>query len=153
MWLVVTVVSHAACCRHCVGASVLPERYGQQGTSPAPVDFVLPSFFFCRPVRVCSFAFLLPSFLGFLTVMVIAWLKLLVLIVMIALKGAITDFLQSPHCFANCLRHESSSGSGAFVCKACAAHKALTACNMLYATRYEGTAQPSSLTELKLHLF
>ena len=48
-----------------------------------------------------------------------------------ALKGAIQDFLQSPHCAANCLQHICSSGPGAIVCKSRAAHRALIMCNML----------------------
>ena len=38
------------------------------------------------------------------------------------------------------------------VCKSRATHRALITCNMLCATWYEGTAQLSSLTELKSHL-
>ena len=60
---------------------------------------------------------------------------------MIALKGTIRDFLQSPHCAANCLQHVRSSGLGAIVCKSRATNRALITCNMLYATWYEGTAQ------------
>ena len=56
---------------------------------------------------------------------------------MIALKGAVPDLLQSPHCAANCLQHVRSSGQGAMVCKS---HAALITCNMC-ATRYEGTGQ------------
>ena len=70
----------------------------------------------------------------------------------IALKGAIRDFLHSPHCAANCLQHVRSSGPGAIVCKSRATHRALITCNM-GGTWYEGTAQLLSLTELKSHLF
>ena len=42
----------------------------------------------------------------------------------IAFKGAIQDFLQSPHCSANRLQHVRSSGPGAVVCKSCATHRA-----------------------------
>ena len=40
---------------------------------------------------------------------------IMIIIMMIALKGAIRDFLQSPHCAANCLQHVGSSGLGAIV--------------------------------------
>ena len=36
--------------------------------------------------------------------------------IIIAFKGAIRDFLQSPHSAANCLQHVRSSGQGAIVC-------------------------------------
>ena len=36
---------------------------------------------------------------------------------MIALKGAIRDLLQHPHCAVNCLQHVRSSGPGAIVCR------------------------------------
>ena len=41
----------------------------------------------------------------------------------VALKGAVRDFLQSPHCAANCLQQERSSGLGAIVCKSRATHR------------------------------
>ena len=76
------------------------------------------------------------------------------IIIIIALKGAIQDFLQSPHCAANRLQHVRSSGSGA--------NRAQITCNtssayhmqhvVLRATWYEGTAQPLSLTEFTLRL-
>ena len=50
--------------------------------------------------------------------------------VIIAFKGAIRDFLQSPHSAANCLQHARSSGPGAIVCKSRATHRALITCNM-----------------------
>ena len=40
-----------------------------------------------------------------------------VLIIIIAFKGAIQEFLQSPHSAANCLQHARSSGPGTIVCK------------------------------------
>ena len=82
--------------------------------------------------------------------------KLQIIIRIIAFKGAIRDFLQSPHSAANCLQHAHSSGPGAIVCKSRATHRALITCNMscyVLATWYEGTAQLLSLTELKSHLF
>ena len=51
--------------------------------------------------------------------------------IMIAFKGVIRDFLQSPHCAASCLQHVRSSGTGAVVCKSHATHRALIMCNML----------------------
>ena len=52
----------------------------------------------------------------------------IILIIIIALKGAIRDFLQSPHCAANCLQHVGSSGPGAILCKSHATHRALITC-------------------------
>ena len=49
-------------------------------------------------------------------------------IIIIAFKGAIRDFLQSPHSAANCLQHVRSSGPGAIVCKSCATHQVLITC-------------------------
>ena len=77
----------------------------------------------------------------------------LMIIIIVALKGAIPDFLQSPHCAANCLQHVRSSGPDAIECKSRAAHRALITCNMYCATWYEGTAQLLSWTELKSHFF
>ena len=45
------------------------------------------------------------------------------IIIIIALKGSIQDFLQSPHCTANCLQCVYSSGQGAIVCKSHATHR------------------------------
>ena len=76
-----------------------------------------------------------------------------IIIIIIAFKGAIRGFLQSPHSAANCLQHVRSS-----VAQSCAKHvqhikRFSRASVMLRATWYEGTAQLLSLTELKLHLF
>ena len=51
------------------------------------------------------------------------------IIIIIALKGAIQDLLQSPHCTANCLQHVRSRGMSATVCISHAAHRALIKCN------------------------
>ena len=48
--------------------------------------------------------------------------------IIIALKGAIPDFLQSPHSAANCLQHVRSSDPGATVCKSHATHWAFITC-------------------------
>ena len=82
-------------------------------------------------------------------------IMIILIIIIIAFKGAIRDFLQSPHSAANCLQHVRSSGLGATVCKSRAAHEALIwcKCHMLRATWYEGTAQLLGLTESKSHLF
>ena len=50
---------------------------------------------------------------------------LIIIIIIIAFKGGIRDFLQSPHSAANCLQHVRSSGPGAIMCKSCATHRAL----------------------------
>ena len=52
------------------------------------------------------------------------------IIIIIAFKGAIRDFVQSPHCAANHLQHVRSSGPSANVCKSRATHWALISCNM-----------------------
>ena len=52
----------------------------------------------------------------------------IIIIIIIAFKGAIRDFLQSPHSAANCLQHVRSSGPGATVCKSRATHVALITC-------------------------
>ena len=53
-----------------------------------------------------------------------------VVVVVIEFKGTIRDFLQSPHCVANCLHHVRSSDQCAIVCKVRANHRALVTCNM-----------------------
>ena len=72
----------------------------------------------------------------------------------IALKGTIRDFLQSPHSAANRLQHVRASGPA----QLCANHEQHIECLsrasvMLRATWYEGTAQLLSVIELKSHLF
>ena len=52
----------------------------------------------------------------------------LIIIIIIAFKGAIRDFLQSPHSATNCLQHVRSSGPGAIVCKSHATHRVLITC-------------------------
>ena len=52
----------------------------------------------------------------------------LIIIIIIAFKGASPDFLQSPHSAANCLQHVRSSGPCAIVCKSRATHRALITC-------------------------
>ena len=47
------------------------------------------------------------------------------MIIITALKSAIRDFWQSPHCAANYLQHVRSSGPGAVVCKSRTTHRAL----------------------------
>ena len=72
--------------------------------------------------------------------------------IIIAFKGAIQDFLRSPHSATNHLQHVRCSGPGAIVCKSLAIHPALITCSTLCVTWYAGTAQLLSLTEFKLHL-
>ena len=55
-------------------------------------------------------------------------LKFVRIIIIIAFKGAVRDFLQSPHSAANCLQYVRSSGPGAIVCKSRATHWALIMC-------------------------
>ena len=56
------------------------------------------------------------------------WKLIIIIIIIIAFKGAIRDFLQSPHSTANRLQHVRSSGPGATVCKSRATHRALFTC-------------------------
>ena len=74
-------------------------------------------------------------------------IEMIIVMIMIALKGAICDPLQSSHCTANCLQvqHISSSGQGAIVCKLCATHLMLILCSMSCAMWYEGMAQETNL--------
>ena len=53
---------------------------------------------------------------------------IIIIIIIIAFKGAIRDFLQSPHSAANRLQHVRSSGPGATVCKSRETHRALIMC-------------------------
>ena len=76
----------------------------------------------------------------------------LLIIIIIAFKGAIRDFLHSPHSAVNCLQHIRSSGPGA-TNHVQHIERLSRASVMLRATWYEGTAQLLSLTELKSHLF
>ena len=48
--------------------------------------------------------------------------------IIIAFKGAIRDFIQSPDSAENCLQHVRSSGPGTIVCKPRATHRALITC-------------------------
>ena len=50
---------------------------------------------------------------------------IIIIIIIITFKGAIRDFLESPHSAANCLQHVRSSGLGATVCKSHATHRVL----------------------------
>ena len=81
------------------------------------------------------------------------WSVIIIMIIIIALKGAIREHLQSPHGAANCLQHVRSRGQGAIVCKSRATNRALIMCNMLSATWYEETAQLLCLTDFKFHIF
>ena len=81
---------------------------------------------------------------------------IIIIIIIIAFKGAIRDFLQSPHSTANCLQHVAYVQVAR--AQSCANHvqhiePLSLASVMLRATWYEGTAQLLSLTELKSHLF
>ena len=50
------------------------------------------------------------------------------IIIIIAFRGTIRDFLQSPRSAANCLQHIRSSGPDAIVCKPRATHQTLITC-------------------------
>ena len=63
-------------------------------------------------------------------IMIIIIIIIIIIILTIAFKGAIRDFLQSPHCAANRLQHVRSSGPGAIVCKSRATHRVLITCSM-----------------------
>ena len=56
------------------------------------------------------------------------FVNVIITIIIIAFKGAIRDFLQSPHSAANSLQHVRSNGPGAIVCKSRATHLALFTC-------------------------
>ena len=53
---------------------------------------------------------------------------IIIIVIIITFKGAIRDFLQSPHSAANCLQYVRSSGTGATLCKSRGTHRALIAC-------------------------
>ena len=46
------------------------------------------------------------------------------------LKGANQDLLQSPFCAANCHQHMRTNGQGAIMCKSRATHRARITCSM-----------------------
>ena len=78
----------------------------------------------------------------------------LIIIIIIALKGANWDFWQSPLCATNRLQHVHSSGPGRnrlqITCNTLSAYHVQ---HVSRATWYEGTAQLLRLTESKSHLF
>ena len=53
---------------------------------------------------------------------------MMIIIIIMAFKGAIQDFLQSPHSAANCLQHICTKGLGTIMCKSRATHQALITC-------------------------
>ena len=67
---------------------------------------------------------------GVTNIVIIIIIIIIIKIKIIAYKGAIRDFLQSPHCAVNRLQRVCSSGPGAIVCKSCATHQALITCNI-----------------------
>ena len=78
----------------------------------------------------------------------------IIIITVIAFKGATWDILQSPHCATNCLQHERSSGQGAIVCTSRATHGALIMCNMSWYVPHGSKEQLSyQVWEFKSHLF
>ena len=82
-----------------------------------------------NPLSNGSTVSLLPWAPGALALQIII---IIIIIIIIELAGAIQDFLQSPHCAANCLQHTYSSGLGAIMCKSRAtqiAHHVQITCN------------------------
>ena len=79
---------------------------------------------------------------------------IIIIIIIIAFKGAIRDFLQS----SSAPRTVSNTYAQVARAQSCANHvqhieRLSRASVMLRATRYKGTAQLLSLTELQSHLF
>ena len=62
--------------------------------------------------------------------LILMMMIIMIIITIMTLKGAIYDFLQSPHCAANCLQHVRSGGQGAVVCDSRATHRARITFNM-----------------------
>ena len=67
-------------------------------------------------------------------VVVVVVIIIIIIIIIIALKDAVRDVLQSPHCVAKCLQYMRSSGQGAVVYKSRATHQALVTCSLSCAT-------------------
>ena len=63
-----------------------------------------------------------------LNTMIMIIIIIITIIIIIQFKGAIQDFLQSPHSAVNCLQHARSSGPGTSVCKSRATYRALITC-------------------------
>ena len=78
-----------------------------------------------------------------------------IIIIIIAFKGTIRHFLQSPHSAANCLQHERSSGPGRnrvqITCNTSSAYHVQVSCYGPLGTK--GQLSYLSLPELKSHLF
>ena len=76
---------------------------------------------------------------------------IIIKIIIIALKGAIQDLLQSPHCAANRLQHIHSSGLDATMCKSHATHRlSRVTCDSCHMVQRDSSAIKF---ELKSHLF
>ena len=60
---------------------------------------------------------------------------IIIIIMIIKFKGAIRDFLQSPHSAANCLQHERSSGPDATVCNTSSAYRVQVSCYVPLGTK------------------
>ena len=101
------------------------------------------SFFHNVGLRAALLWLLLPS----------NWYGLIIIIIIIAFRGAIQDFWQSSHCPANCLQHVRSSGPPNCVQITCNTSSAYHVQHVLRVTWYKGTAQLLSLTEFKSHVF
>ena len=78
----------------------------------------------------------------------------IIIIIIIAFKGTIRDFVQSPHSAANCLQHVRPSGLGATVCKSRATHRARIMCKchvMCHLVRRDRSA--IKFDRVETHLF
>ena len=62
--------------------------------------------------------------------MMIIIIIIIIIIIVIEFNSTMRDFLQIPHCAANRLQHERSSGPGAIVWKSRATQRTLITCNM-----------------------
>ena len=79
---------------------------------------------------------------------------IIIIIIIITFKGAIWDFLQSLHWAANCLKRTLKWPGRNHVQITCNTSSIYRVQHVvLHATGYKGTAQLSSLTEFKSHLF
>ena len=76
-------------------------------------------------------------------IIIIIIIIMMIIIIIITFKGAIRDFLQSPHSAANCVQHVRSSGPGRkrvqITCYTSSAYHVQH--DVLRATWYEGTAR------------
>ena len=119
--------------------SPLPEtRVGGTGDAASrsepntlPTELFRPAFYLLTVV--CWSMIIMIMMKIMMMMMMIMTTTIMIIIMMmniIALKCAIRDFLQSPHCATNCLQHLRPSGQGAIVCKSSTTHRAFITWNM-----------------------